>query len=175
VVLVVGIDHGATDVGIRLAAAFADSGRATLLVDADLRASGRHGLLRPSGSTPVGLSEWLRSGSGVEGLPAYPSGLPNLTVLPAGAAGRAGDDPLAGDRLGEAIAAIRRQQERVVLVAAPLGQTADALFLAAHADGSILVVAPGKTHGPTATRARDALRATGARLYGVVLGEPEPR
>ena len=174
-VVVAGVEHGAADVGIRLAAAFADGGRTTLLVDADLRAAGRHRLLRPSGLAPVGLIEWLRSESQSGSVPAYPAGLPNLAVMPAGAGGRTGDDPLASDRLSELMGAVRRERERIVVVTAPLGQAADALFFAPHADGVLLVVAPGKTHGPTATRARDALLATGARLYGVVLGEPEAR
>ena len=175
IVLVVGVDHGVADVGIRLAAAFADGGRATLLVDADLRGGGRHRLLRPEGPAPVGVSEWLRSVTPPAGLPAYSSGLANLAVAPAGSAGPAGADPLASEHLPGFIAAIRRERERAVFVAAPLGQVADALFLAPFADGVLLVVAPGRTHGPTATRARDALLATGARLYGVVLGEADAR
>jgi Mrp family chromosome partitioning ATPase len=175
IVLVVGVDHGVADVGIRLAAAFADGGRATLLVDADLRGGGRHRLLRPESPAPVGVSEWLRSVTPPAELPAYSSGLANLAVAPAGGAGPAGSDPLASVHLAEFIAAIRRERERAVFVAAPLGHVADALFLAPYADGVLLVVAPGRTHGPTATRARDALLATGARLYGVVLGEAEAR
>jgi Mrp family chromosome partitioning ATPase len=175
IVLVVGVDHGVADVGIRLAAAFADGGRATLLVDADLRGGGRHRLLRPGGPAPLGVSEWLRSVTPPAELPAYPSGLANLAVAPAGGAGPTRSDPLASGHLAGFIAAIRRERERAVLVTAPLGQVADALFLAPYADGVLLVVAPGRTHGPTATRARDALLATGARLYGVVLGEAEAR
>jgi Mrp family chromosome partitioning ATPase len=175
VVLVVGIDHGVSDVGIRLAAAFADGGRSTLLVDADIQAQGRHRLLRPEGQTPIGIVEWLSSESETLPLPAYPAGLPNLTVLPAGGSSYTRDDLLASDRLAGLVQLIRAERERAVVIAPPLGQAADALFLAPHVDGVVLVVAPGKTGGPAAIRARDGLLATGARLYGVVLGEAEPR
>jgi Mrp family chromosome partitioning ATPase len=83
--------------------------------------------------------------------------------------------PKDSDRLPGLIRLIRAERERSVVIAPPLGQAADALFLAPHVDGVVLVVAPGKTGGPPAVRARDGLLATGARLYGVVLGEAEPR
>jgi Mrp family chromosome partitioning ATPase len=175
IVLVVGVEHGVSDVGIRLAAAFADGGRSTFLVDADLRAGSRHRLLRPGGHAPFGFADWLTSEASEPPLPGYPSGLPNLTVLPAGTSGPWRDDPLASDRLPKLVQAVRAARERAVVIAPPLGEAADALFLAPHADGTLLVVVPGKTAGPTALKARDTLLATGARLYGVVLGEAEPR
>jgi Mrp family chromosome partitioning ATPase len=175
VVLVVGVEHGVSDIGIRLAAAFADGGRSTFLVDADLRAGSRHRLLRPGGHAPLGIADWLTSETSEPPLPGYPSGLPNLTVLPAGAAGRRRDDPLASDRLPTLVQAIRSARERTVVIAPPLGEAADALFFAPLADGTILTVVPGKTTGPAALKARDTLLATGARLYGVVFGEAEAR
>lgn len=175
VVQVAGVEHGVADVGIRLAAAFADGGRTTLLIDADLAASGRHRLLRPGNASPSGLSEWLRGERFDQVIPAYPSGLAGMQVLPAGRPGSGGDDPFAGDRLPTLFDAVRRDFERTVVIAAPLGKTADALFFAPHVDGVLLVVAPGRTHAPVASRAREALLATGARLYGVVLGEAEAR
>jgi Mrp family chromosome partitioning ATPase len=175
VVLVVGVEHGVSDIGIRLAVAFADGGRSTFLVDADLRAQGRHRLLRPNGRALLGIADWLTNEAADAPLPAYSSGLANLTVLPAGGSASMRDDPLASERLPKLIESLRRERERSVVIAPPLGQSADALFLAPHADGTLLVVAPGKTGGPAAARARDSLLATGARLYGVVLGEPEPR
>jgi len=175
IVLVVGVDHGVSDVGIRLAAAFADGGRSTFLIDADLRAESRHRLLRPGGHAPFGIADWLTSEASEPALPAYPSGLANLTVLPAGTAGRWRDDPLASARLPKLIQAVRSARERAVVIAPPLAEAADALFLAPHADGTLLVVVPGKTGGPNALKARETLLATGARLYGVILGEAEPR
>lgn len=175
VVQVAGIESGVADIGIRLAVAFADGGQSTLLIDADPRATGRHRLLRPGGASPPGLAEWLRGERPGESIPAYPSDLAGMQILPAGQSGPEGEDPFSGDRLPDLVKAVRRAFERTVVIAAPIGQAADALFIAPHVDGVVLVVAPGRTHGPAAVRARDALLATGTRIYGVVFGEAEGR
>ncbi len=173
-VLVVGIDHGVASVGIGLATAFAQGQHRTLLVDADLRATGSQRLIRPVGAATPGLAEWLLDP--VEAVPyaAYPTGQPNLSVLPAGEAATTVGDPTRGGRLAALLSNAEDGQprDRVVVVMTPLALAADALLLARHADGVLLVVVPGRTTAAAATRARDALRSAGGHILGVVLDDP---
>jgi len=173
VVMITGVEHGAADVGIRLAAAFADGGNETLLLDADLRSPACHRLLQTDGPPPAGLLEWLR-GVGDGPLPVYPSSLTGLAVLPAGRTD-AGRDPLQSDRIEALFASARETYRRVVVVAPPVAVSADALFLAPSVDGIVVAIVPGRTGGPAAQRARDSLLATGARLYGAVIADADGR
>ncbi len=173
-VLVVGIDHGVASVGVGLATAFAQGQLRTLLVDADLRATGSQRVIRPAGGATPGLAEWLLDSA--EGVPyaAYPTGQPNLSVLPAGEAATNVGDPTRGGRLAALLSNAEDGQprDRVVVVMSPLAIAADALLLARHADGVLLVVVPGRTTAAAASRARDALRTAGGRILGVVLDDP---
>lgn len=173
VVMIAGVEHSAADVGVRLAAAFADGGFQTLLLDADLRSPACHRLLQSGGSPPPGLLEWL-SGPTEFPLPVYSSNLQDLTVLPAGR-GESGQDPLRAERVEALFAAARSSYRRVVVVAPPVATSADALFLAPAVDGVVLSVVPGRTGGPASQRARDSLLATGARIYGAVIADPDSR
>jgi Mrp family chromosome partitioning ATPase len=172
-VMVVGVDHGTADVGIRLAAAFADGGNETLLLDADLTSPACHSLLQTAGPPPAGLIEWLRE-EAERPLPTYSSNLMGLSVLPAGRTG-GGRDPLQSARVEALFAAARSTYDRIVVVAPPISTSADALFLAPAVDGVVLAVVPGRTGGPAAQRARDNLLATGARIYGAIFADADGR
>jgi len=173
IVMVVGVEHGVAEVGIRLAAAFADGGHGTLLLDADLRSPACHRLLQKDGPSPSGLLEWLR-GPEDRPLPAYPSSFTGLAVLPAGR-GVTGQDPLQSERVDALFRAARAAFRRVVVVASPVALSADALFLAPVVDGVVVTIVPGRTGGPAAHRARDSLLATGARIYGAVMADADGR
>lgn len=172
-ILVVGVDHDATEAGTLLAVTFARAGRATALVDADLRGAHRSPTrphLLPATRSTAGLAEWLSGGEATP-VPIVPSGVTNLALVPAGTARRAAGDLFGSERLAGLIPAVRRNHARVVVVAPPLSVAADALPLARHVDAVVLVVSPGRTTGPAAARARDAIRAAGGRILGVVLGD----
>ena len=173
-VLVVGVDHGVASVGIGLATAFAQGQHRTLLIDADFRASGIQRMIRPVGAATPGLAEWLLDPADAVPYAAYPTGQANLSVLPAGEAATTVGDPTRGGRLA-ALHANRdddQPRDRVVVVATPLAVAADALLLARHADGVLLVVVPGRTTAAAASRGRDALSSAGGRILGVVLDDP---
>ena len=177
--LVVGVDRDAAEPATLLAVLFARAGRATALIDADLRGEGerapvRQRLVGPSPRARAGLAEWLSDTAPPEDAtppPTYATAVPNLVLVPPGAPRQAAGDLLGGERLVGLLPAIRRDRERIVVVAPPLAVAADALPLARHVDAVVLVVSPGRTTGPAAARARDAIEAAGGRLLGVVLGD----
>jgi Mrp family chromosome partitioning ATPase len=157
-------------VAVGLAESFARGGDATLLVDADLR-SGR-------------ASEWL----GVAGAratpydddfvdePARPYAPVSVVVdrdrafdfLPAPTGVRHPVDRLV--RLfGEQREAWLRDYDVVIVAAAPLLPTADALAVAAHADGVVLCARRGRTSRAELERALSLLNEQRAPVVGTVL------
>jgi protein-tyrosine kinase len=63
-----------------------------------------------------------------------------------------------------------RQTFDLVIIASPSAAEAPmGVLLAPYVDGSVLVLASGRTRGPVAARLRDSLRASGGSVVGVVL------
>ncbi len=181
-VLIVGVDRDASEPGTLLAVSLARAGRTTVLVDADLRghrAGDSRGvcqrLLAPEANPSPGLADWLARSDGdastATPMPACPTGVPNLTLVPAGTARGDAGDLIGIERLGSLVTVAGSQREWVVVVAPPLAVAADALALARHVDGVLLVIRPGRTTRPAATRARDALVTAGGRVVGTLLGD----
>jgi Mrp family chromosome partitioning ATPase len=95
----------------------------------------------------------------------------DLWLLPRG---RLSDDlPLAvkRERVRRRLADLRGQFKYVVIDAPPANLFPDTAWLAALADGVVLVVEAHVTRRETARRARDDLTAAGGRLLGTVLNK----
>jgi Mrp family chromosome partitioning ATPase len=149
---------GKSTVAGNLAAAYAATGRATVLVHADLRAARRH-------KDGPGLTDFITGRT------------PDLQVQrhPAGFA-----EVLAGTHLGShsgsmqegLVGAIRRlgsEYEVVIVDTPPLLAFADALLLAAEGDAVVLVVRDGKTMEDKAAEALEVLVRHDAAVAGLVL------
>ncbi|HET7036113.1 MAG TPA: CpsD/CapB family tyrosine-protein kinase [Thermomicrobiaceae bacterium] len=166
-----------TTVSANLAAALALAGDSTILVDADLHAPRLHELFGLANE--VGVGEWLTAGDATAPLPLRESGLPGLRLLSAGhlpVGGRlAPSDLLSGEAGAWLLERLRQEADFVVLDAAPLPETADALALAARVDGVLLLVRSGTTKRATARRAKGALERVGAHIVGAVLTDASGR
>ncbi len=169
-VLVVGVDRGVQGLSTRLAAAEARAGRATILVDADLREPSD---FAAAGSRIAsgGLSAWLLDHDTSEGSapPGEPSDVPNLSVIHRGERAVQAADALDGPRLDDLVPALLRQADRVVIASSPLWLHADALSFARRVDQVLVVINPGRTRRDAAIAARDAIRLAGGRIAGIVL------
>jgi protein-tyrosine kinase len=63
-----------------------------------------------------------------------------------------------------------RQTFDLVIIASPSAEEAPmGVLLAPYVDGNVLVLSAGRTRGPVAAKLRDALRASGGSVVGVVL------
>jgi protein-tyrosine kinase len=68
-----------------------------------------------------------------------------------------------------------RQTFDLVIIASPSSAEAPmGVLLAPYVDGSVLVLASGRTRGPVAAKLRDSLRASGGSVVGVVLTRCRP-
>jgi succinoglycan biosynthesis transport protein ExoP len=157
-------DVAAANLAITLAAA----GARVVLIDADLRGGKLHerfGLTRGSGLTSVllgdtPLTEALRP---VE----VPGGA--LRVLPTGPLPPNPADLIASESLAKVLSQLADGADFVVLSSPPLLPYNDALALARHADGVILVATARRTRRRHLADAAAKLERVGAPAVGVIL------
>ncbi len=163
-----GPGEGKTTTAANLAAAHAEQGLRTLLIDGDLRRPSVHRNFNlPS---IVGLSNallgeipWREAVIQVEGLSA-------LYILPAGPPSRRASD-LVGAGLVELLEAASTEFDLVMLDAPPLLGFAEPLQMATAVDGVIVVARAGETSRKAVATVLATLNRLRAKVVGVVLNE----
>ena len=76
---------------------------------------------------------------------------------------------IASNRMKELVANLRQQYDMVIIDAPPVGVVTDSAILSTIVDGTLLVVASGKTEIDGAKRAKQLLENVNARILGVVM------
>lgn len=155
---------GKTTVAGNLAATLARGGKQTLLVDGDLRDPALHDLFQLGG-------EGAREG---EALAQPWAALPALQVLTSKRLPRRPHELLDAARMAELVRELENAAELVIVDSSPL-LVADAAMLAAHVDGVVLVVRPGKTSADALLAGVEQLRRVGTPLLGIVLNRSPRR
>lgn len=164
--------EGKTTVAANLAGSFAESGRRTLLVDADLR---NPKLCEHFGvSNSEGLIDLLQD-QDREPSDLYAEVAENLWLLPAGVALHGAPGVLHEPIAHEFFSWLRARFDVIVVDSPPTLTGSDARALAAMADGAVLVVRAGTTNPDAAIEAKSVLESDGVKLLGVVLNSWDPR
>ena len=160
---------GKSTVAANLAVAFAQAGRRTILVDADLRDPSIHELFGLDNG--VGLSDVLESEA--RGLRAVfrPSETPGLRVITSGPLPPHPAELLGTARARTVFDRLAADADMVVIDSPPTLASTDAALLATRADGVILVVAGGSTRRAETRAAEEALRRVGGAVLGVILNQ----
>ncbi len=146
---------GKSFVSANLAAVLAASGKRVLLVDADLRSAGLHryfGLAHQPGLTNAiagaqDLASFIHRGV-----------LANLDFIPSGTLGRNRTEILLHRRLAASLESVRGAYDVVLIDAAPILTTADALTIGAIAGAVFILARAGHT---TEQHIHDAVRRMG--------------
>jgi protein-tyrosine kinase len=158
-------DEGRSRLAAELAIAFAQTGAATLLVDADLR-RGRQAEL--FGAAPGdGLAEAL-AGAGSARLQGV-HGLPQLALVTAGAPPAQPLELLSGARLADLLSAWRAQFRHVVIDTPPARDCADSLAVGALCGAALLVSRIARTQVADVRELLRGLSLTPARVLGCAL------
>ena len=149
-----------------LAREFAQSGRRTVLVDADLRRPSVHhnfGI-----DNKLGFSSLLTSSEPVPGA-IHPTDIENLSVIPSGPIPPSPPRLLNHDTLHRIFDRLAQQFDLIILDAPPVLGLADAPQLASAVDGALYVIeASGGSQGQTKAALR-RLIAADAHVIGAVL------
>jgi len=184
-----GLGEGKTTTSANLAASFAQAGKRTILVDANLRRPSIHrafGVGSGSGLTslfldePAGPGEHLPGGQagGTTGLRGQleaclvPTGVPGLQLLPSGPTLAVNPAELfASARMRLVLVALRDLADVVVVDSPPVLSVADTAILAAMGVEVLLVAEARRTRRQAIRAANEVLLRAHARILGVVLNK----
>ena len=164
-------NEGKSTVSSELAKSLADSGKRTLLIDADLRKSA---FLRPSqrNGEIVGISEVL-SGICEVNDAIYKTQDDGFDVIFTGHFPPNPVELLGNGKLGELLDNFKRFYDYVIIDAPPLMPVIDAAVIAQSADAAIIVISPQQTHRKNLISVKEQLEKSGTRILGVVINETE--
>ncbi|WP_258564364.1 polysaccharide biosynthesis tyrosine autokinase [Streptomyces himalayensis] len=159
-------EEGKSAFAVNLALAFAQSGSRVCLVDADLR--------QPRVARFFGLVENAGLTTALIGRATLDDVLQHIdggrvAVLASGELPPNPAELLASARMREVLAELAGRFDKIIIDSAPLLPVADSTGLAAHTDGTVLVVRAKHTPRHRIEDAVAALRVVGASMLGAVL------
>ena len=155
--------EGKSTVAANLAIVMAQSGRRTLLIDADLR---RPRVDKEFGmAKSPGLTDFL-SNNGMERDIMVAD---DLDVLPAGSSVPNPAEHLGSKSLRDLLAVFRDAYDLVVIDAPPVMAATDPVLLSTQVDATVVVCAAGKTKDFELQHAVEEIQGVGGQVIGVVL------
>ena len=161
---------GKTTITVNLAAAIAQFGRKTLLIDADMRRPGTTPLLGLRGE--AGLSMILRETRPVaESAKAntHVSLTENLDVIPSGLRPVNPMELLASNRFADLLAWAEVEYEQIIVDSPPALAVSDSAIIGRLVDGVILIVRPEKNRRRMVVRAVESYPSLGVNVLGTVI------
>jgi polysaccharide biosynthesis transport protein len=157
--------EGKSTVAANLAAAVAQVGRRTLLIDADMHRPRQHEIWNVPNR--VGLSEVIMGQATVE--EAAQEILPFLDVLTAGTQPPSPLALLDSDAMSSFLKDVSGIYDFIILDTPPLVFEADATVLGKMCDGLLLVVRPGVVDSVSGAMAKEFLEQSGQNVLGQVI------
>ncbi len=157
--------EGKSTTAANLGIAFANMGKRTLLIDADLRRPVLHRAFNLD--KHCGLTKLLQSGLGGDHFQT--TGIGHLYVLTSGALPLNPSEMLGSNKMRTLLMELKQHFDVILLDSPPVIAVTDALLLAAHVDGVLLVVKAGDSHLEFVKRSMEMLHGVKARLLGAVL------
>ena len=160
---------GKTTVVVNLATAYAQSGKRTLLIDADMRRPGLTPLLALKGQR--GLSTALRAEVSVEEAAeanVYQAMVENLDVIPSGPRPVNPTELLVGDRFSELLSWAETRYDQI-LIDSPPALVSDTAIIGRLVDGVLLTVLPEKNRRRVVIRSAESFPSLGIKVLGIVV------
>ncbi len=143
------------------------------MIDCDLRKSEiRNKYNIRSDEAITGVAHYLAGKATLDDA-TYQTNVPNGYMIPVNATVANPSILLENDRFGRMIQASRERFGCVLIDTPPLGSVADALKIATHCDGTVLVVRSGDTPRKLVEDSVQLLRRTETPLLGVVLNRAD--
>jgi len=167
--------EGKSVVAANLAIVMAQAGERVILVDANMRAPVQHalfGLPGVSGLSTLYLGDEHSLRAAALSL-LQPTPIPYLRLLDAGQIAPNPAELLASTRTAAIVDTLAEQADIVIIDTPAMGLLTDAVILASHADGTVLVASARATRRDLVKAALGRLAAVNARVLGVVLNKAD--
>ncbi|NQV13944.1 polysaccharide biosynthesis tyrosine autokinase [bacterium] len=162
-----GPGEGKTTTTANLAIAFANMGKRTLLVDADLRRPVIHHIFGLEKSP--GLTDYLTDSTKDFNSLVSKAEIKNLFICTSGIYPPNPSELLGSKRMSELIETLEQDWDIIILDSPPMVAVTDATIISREIDAMILVVHSGKTDKHSFSRTIASLRSINVPLVGVVL------
>ena len=162
-------NEGKSSIAFELARSFAENGRRTILVDADLRKS----VLRTrgkSGRIRYGLTNILAGQCGIEEA-ITETDVEDFHMIFAGPVPPNPSELLSGKRFEKMIESLKADYDMILIDTSPIGSVIDAAVVARRCDGIILVLKAGAVSYRYARKVKAQLETSETPLLGVVLNQ----
>jgi capsular exopolysaccharide synthesis family protein len=165
--------EGKSTTVLSLAIQFAQAGKRTLLIEADLRKPSLHRFL--SLDNQIGLTNYLAGGGAQPVDIAKPTHIPNLFAIPAGPLPPNPAELLSSARMMELLTLAAEKFDQVIVDSPPLLGLADALIIGNLCEGTLLTVEMGSTPRGYVLGALKRLRGSRVHVLGSILTKLEAR
>lgn len=166
--------EGKTTVASNLAISLAQSGRRTILIDADLKKPSIHEFFnvdRNKGLTDIltGKTHGKLNGHVVQ------ADTENLFVLPSGERPPNPVDLLDSNAMRRLLSTLSEHFDHIIVDSTPTLDLSDTGVLFPYVDGVVVVVKPGKTPRAAVVKVNEKILGLGGRVLGAVLNNRKPR
>ena len=165
--------EGKTTPAGNLAIVFAQAGSRVLLVDADLRKPGVHGVFKLPNQN--GLTTLFRDGAATVSSVSQETELGNLKVITSGPLPPNPAELLGSQRWHAILERLKAEADLVIIDSPPLQAVTDAALLAAVVDGTVFVIHARRTRRGAVRQGREALARGGGKILGVVMNRLKKR
>ena len=162
-------NEGKSSVAMELAKAFAEAGKRTLLIDADMRKSVLVGRYK-TGAVRLGLTHILVGREKLSDV-ICKTNFPKLYMIFAGPVPPNPSELLGGENFESLINKAKQLFDYVIVDTPPLGSVIDAAVAAKKCDGTILVIENNAISYKFAQNVKAQLDKTESRILGVVLNK----
>lgn len=160
--------EGRTTIAINLAISFANDGKKVLLLDTDLR---KPGLAKKAYiHFTDGLTEFILGRATLENI-IYSTNIDKLYYVPCGGRTTFPSEMLTSEEFNGFLQQVREQFDYIILDTPSVNSVIDASILSAKADGTIMVIASGRTSHKNFSQARDQLVQANANIMGIVVNK----
>jgi protein-tyrosine kinase len=162
-------NEGKSLTGLNLSITFAHelNNRSVLFLDADMRKSRVQKVLGID-KIDAGLSDYLQDGITLDNI-LIKTGIPNLTVLPAGKSTKNPAELLSSNKMKELLKTVKMNFDYIIIDLPPVMPVTDPCVIGTLIDGMIMVIKAGKTQRQLVTHARNLLQQAKVKILGYVM------
>lgn len=157
---------GKTTILANIAAAFAKLNMTVVLIEADMRRPTFHKRWGIAGD--VGLSDILKGRTAVDEA-LVPSGIPNLSLIPAGSGAANPSELLQHQEFDDLLKTLAERFQLVIVDVGPVLAVSDPVIVSQKSDGMLLVVRSSNDTKQQVIDAVDTLRSAGAKMLGCIV------